>query len=118
MQRTLHYEGARKTLHEVLRYEVNAVADTQFQFVPGPGTLVYDRDTDTGYQVPDGLDLLETIRDRVRARLDAAPEKQRFRLDDSIHLLLFSLGGAGVYGLCRFVSVLYHRYRRPCHPIP
>ena len=118
--RTLHFEGSRKALHEVLRYEVNTVRDDQFTFTPGPGTLVGDRDTDTSYQVPGGLDLLPVLRDRVRAMVGPQPEQPRSGVEASLRLLLFGACGLALYGGFRLISSLYHRrWRRgqlPVHP--
>jgi len=53
--------------YTVLDAEVNAVPDALFDFRPAPGTLIYDRDSDTQKQVPGGLSFLEEISGRVVA---------------------------------------------------
>ncbi|MFV0445929.1 MAG: hypothetical protein ACK5Q5_20310 [Planctomycetaceae bacterium] len=48
-------------------YAVNEATNAGlFDFEPPPGTLVYDRDTDTAYQLPGGEDWLDVIVERVR----------------------------------------------------
>ena len=50
------------------RYEVNNVADDQFRVEVGPGTLIYDRDTDTFSQVPGGFSLMSRLENWIRAQ--------------------------------------------------
>jgi hypothetical protein len=42
-------------------YAINEVADDQFQVKADPGTLIYDRDTDTTHQVPGGFVLMNRV---------------------------------------------------------
>ena len=115
-KRVLHFEESRQTLHEVLRYEVNNVLDSQFTFCPGPGTLVSDRDTDTVQQIPGGLDFLGIIRERVRAKTGIRPVRHWYQLGDPIYLCLLGACGVGLYCIFRAVPWLYNRYRRWSEP--
>ena len=49
------------------RYDVNGVKDDPFRIDVGPGTLIYDRDTDTFGQVPGGFFLMGRLEGWVRA---------------------------------------------------
>jgi len=55
----------QSTVHIIESYEVNSIGDDTFTFEPPPGTLVYDRDSDTYRQVPGGLDGLERVAQRM-----------------------------------------------------
>lgn len=70
VRRSLTDQAARRKDMEyrVVRYTVNAVPDSTFHFTPVPGTIVYNRDNDTHYQVPGGFELLEKHTARVKAR--------------------------------------------------
>jgi hypothetical protein len=57
--------GGPTTHHEIDRYEVNGQVGDVFRFDPPPGSIVYDRDTDTYSQVPGGLDGLDLVARRV-----------------------------------------------------
>jgi hypothetical protein len=72
--RRVEYSTAeRAVLYEsrfrVIGCQANSVPDAQFTFTPGPGTLVYDRDTDTAIQVPGGLDFIDQSVARIDQRL-------------------------------------------------
>lgn len=64
--------GGPTTRHEIDRYEVNGQVGDVFRFDPPPGSIVYDRDTDTYSQVPGGLDGLDLVARRVIERSDTA----------------------------------------------
>jgi hypothetical protein len=58
--------------YRVIHCEANSVPESQFSFTPGPGTIIYDRDTDTVTQVPGGLDLIELSAARVSQRISGS----------------------------------------------
>jgi hypothetical protein len=47
--------------YDVESYEVNCVEETEFEFHLDPGTLLYDRDTETVEQTNGGFDLIENV---------------------------------------------------------
>ncbi len=65
IRRQLH-ATSEVTVMDVQRYRTNDVPDELFCFVPPPGTLVYNRDNDQGYQVPGGLEFLEECVNRAQ----------------------------------------------------
>jgi hypothetical protein len=100
--------------YDVDRYEVNTLTDDQFDYKPGPGTLVVDRDTDTWSAIPGGLDFLELTCRRVRAYSSpgaprAGPAKRPGAIP--IHLALFA-GGVVAYGILARLSRTWGRAHR------
>ena len=75
------------------KYDVNDVGDDQFHVALDPGTLVYDRDTDTFRQEPGGLALMERLVDWVRA---SCPPPQRSGLPVSVGLAFCCMAGIAI----------------------
>lgn len=89
--------------YRVHRVRVNDVPNSQFVFTPGPGTLVYDRDTDTPSQVPGGLDLMDRNAERVGQFATAPPAWGRPPFSGLAVFGLFALGCVS-YGGARVVA--------------
>jgi len=64
-----------------------------------PGTLVYDRDTDTFHQVPGGLDFLNDVCERVKRISRAPPTKRRTAQARVVQMLAAVVCGAVISGL-------------------
>jgi hypothetical protein len=99
----------RENVYQVEKYEVNNVPDELFSFTPGPGTLVYDRDTDEFHQVPGGEDFLEKMVNRV-THISAAQSPSGESAGSSARRILVALvSGAAISGA---VSALLAGRRR------
>ncbi len=85
------------TEHVVDEYAVNENVDGLFQFKPPPGSLVYDRDTDTYSQVPGGLDWLEVVARRV---IEQSAEEPKVTPKAGLLGLPMMLGLVFVAGVC------------------
>ncbi|MBX3414270.1 MAG: hypothetical protein KF708_16405 [Pirellulales bacterium] len=66
-----HRGLAHHVVHRVQSYRVNDVTDAAFVFVPPPGTLIHNRDTDEFSQTPGGLDFFEELISRAYSRVEA-----------------------------------------------
>lgn len=89
--------------YRVLGARVNDVPDAAFVFAPGPGTLVYDRDTDTPTQVPGGLDLIDQNAVQAGQFAEAPPAWGRPPISGQAVFGLFALG-CGSYGGARALA--------------
>jgi hypothetical protein len=69
------------TIHRIDRYFINDVEDRQFEFTPPPGTYVHNRDNDTAYQVPGGLEFMEVLVDRARRSLRDQKSPMRIAIE-------------------------------------
>jgi hypothetical protein len=88
----------------VERISVNGVDDLRFEFVPPPGTVIYDRDSDSHHQIPGGRDLLdENI--GIEQSLQRVVRKTAPRSDFEVHSLV-----VGVAALV--LSILYFAFIR------
>lgn len=101
------------TVHVIESYEVNTASDELFTFAPPPGTLVYDRDSDTFHQIPGGLDGLETVVQRIIGQTkedshSSAPESG---------LAVAITAGSFLAGLCipSIVRTTFSRCSAPKH---
>jgi hypothetical protein len=84
----------------VERISVNGVDDLSFNFVPPPGTLVYDRDSDSSHQIPGGRDLLdENI--GIEQSLQRIERKTAPRSEFEVHSLAVGVGAL-------VLSILYY----------
>ncbi|MGH7138443.1 MAG: hypothetical protein ACREHD_22050 [Pirellulales bacterium] len=81
--RRLTPQTERTLSYQVVAYQVNQVSDDLFDFVPPAGAIVYDRDTDTWRQVPDGLSHLDDVARRARA-FAAEPAKSHRKWSSGI----------------------------------
>lgn len=86
------------TIHIIDSYDVNHIRDELFEFEPPPGSLVYNRDTDTFRQVPGGLDALEAVVRRAASETALNSWKNKYK--KNIYNILFSLlDGIGISAL-------------------
>ena len=69
-----------ENVYSVMKYKINNVSDSIFQYVTPPGTLIHDRDTDQTSQASGGLDLLDIVVDRVRRYVPASPSSKKTEL--------------------------------------
>ena len=76
-------------------YSINEVVDSQFQIEVTPGTLIYDRDTDTYRQVPGGFEVMDRVVRWVKANVQASERSANFNANQ---VAVMGLGGiaAGV----------------------
>jgi hypothetical protein len=93
------------TYHSVDDCHVNTIEDSQFTFSPPPGTIIYNRDSDTFHQVPGGVDMLHRITRRAIATTASTSPKHIARWKD--------LQICSVFLLSAFVSAVARRCFRP-----
>jgi hypothetical protein len=99
----------------VRRLDVNLVPADLFRFKPPPGTVVQDRDSRMTWQVPGGLDFLDTAVEIARrrgaiyasARDEAFPKRKTATWAVLLTLTLFSIT------LAQAFRVLHGRWARP-----
>ncbi len=97
-----HHRLAKySVVHEVQSYQVNGDFSELFEFVPPPGSYVHNRDDDTRFQIPGGLDFLDRLIERGRQRID-----MQDRVELSAGWLASSCGGVAILAMA---SVIYVR---------
>jgi hypothetical protein len=98
--RRIYHPANYDIVLDVHQYVVNNTPEDRFTFMPPPGTLIYDRDTDTSSQVPGGFATMENVSGWIdRALADGAPSRKR------------SANALADAGLVCFGAVLYWTFR-------
>ena len=102
---TVEYDEATGSSKRWIGFAVSAatanrVDESVFQFIPGPGTMVYDRDTDQLDIIPGGLDHLEEVVRQSTMACPVRPPPKRLR-DYRARLALAAAVGFTIVALAR-----------------